>query len=468
MTTFEKTWQFGINYRLDSTSTTTTNRHAIWWFKAFLMGQLPQRNFSASLSGDAVAHVEVSTTTQDVLTQGLWTCYYSSNGTTAGTAGDGYDYWANGTIGIIGGTTLNMGGRAGLTSNGAVASFTTGATIVGAVRLTGVTNMAATDVGNFMTITGAATAANNSATNTPFKIVQYNSATSVDIYNPLGATTDANNGAISWVERNPYIPTTNSWTSMVCGTGVHPWFVLKSPLALGPYYIILDYNTASAVALNIWMSKTAPTGGTTSARPTATDEVQILSSVTLSQFMTNVAASVVHGMLSTDGYFTLSIARGNGTGYCETAWFWQILADTKSADLYKAVSYYNWQNSGDAWLLSGLTTNARWAGRYFNGSNTLASLQAIYYEYGGTQFILNDMTSCDLTDSQVDDLPIYLFNNSAGQYTIKGRLVDIRQCPAALPSGFTEPSPSSPTSIALGTFSNTGGVWLPCNLTYIL
>lgn len=462
MTTFEKIWQYGINYKTDSTNTTTMQKNGVWWFKAFLKGDLPRRNLSKTLSGDGVAHVEVATTTQDLLTQGLWTCYYSCDGSTAGTPGDGIDRWGDGT-GAPGTTTLNMGGNAGTTNSGSAASFTTGATIAGAVRMTGVANMTTNDVGNFMTITGAATSANNSPTNTPFKIVQFNSSTSVDIYNPLGATTDANNGSIAWTERNPYTPTANTWTSIVTSGGAHSWFVLKSPIAIGPYYIILDYNTGSASQLNIWMSKAAPTGGTTSARPTATDEMQILNSSIVSQFTQNTTTgNYMHGILSTDGYFNCFISRGNGAGYVESAWIWQILGDTKAPDNYKAYSFYNWGNGGEAITIGSLQTTNRQVARNFNGSAIMSGTMAVFYS-NGNNYALLDLGLIDFNDGQYDDLPIYIFNNASGQYTLKGRLVDIRQCPGALPSGFTEPSPSNPVSTCIGST-----VWVPCNLPFIL
>jgi len=54
-------------------------------------------------------------------------------------------------------------------------------------------------IGRFITISGATNAGNNGT----FFITDVNSATSVNISNTL-ATTDPNNGSISWIERNPY------------------------------------------------------------------------------------------------------------------------------------------------------------------------------------------------------------------------------------------------------------------------
>jgi len=86
-------------------------------------------------------------------------------------------------------------GRAIAGQSGVVASITVGATVV----VSGLTGMSAESVGRFLEISGASTAANNGS----FLITEFISATSVEIANP-SAVTDANNGSISWTERNAY------------------------------------------------------------------------------------------------------------------------------------------------------------------------------------------------------------------------------------------------------------------------
>lgn len=66
--------------------------------------------------------------------------------------------------------------------------------------ITGLTGMTANSVGNFLTLSGAATSGNNGT----FLIVAFNSATSVNISNASAAAPDANDGAISWTERRAY------------------------------------------------------------------------------------------------------------------------------------------------------------------------------------------------------------------------------------------------------------------------
>jgi hypothetical protein len=78
------------------------------------------------------------------------------------------------------------------------ASITT--VLGGIVTITGLLNMTQNSVGHFLTISGAATVANNGT----FLITAFISATSVSYANASGVAPDANNGAIFWVERLPY------------------------------------------------------------------------------------------------------------------------------------------------------------------------------------------------------------------------------------------------------------------------
>lgn len=81
---------------------------------------------------------------------------------------------------------------------GSAANITT--VSAGIATITGLTGMTLQSIGRMLTLSGAASASNNGT----FLIVAFNSATSVDISNASAVAADANNGAISWTERNPY------------------------------------------------------------------------------------------------------------------------------------------------------------------------------------------------------------------------------------------------------------------------
>lgn len=81
---------------------------------------------------------------------------------------------------------------------GSVANITT--VTAGIATITGLTGMTAQSVGSMLTLSGATSVSNNGT----FLIVAFNSTASVDISNASAVAADANNGAISWTERNPY------------------------------------------------------------------------------------------------------------------------------------------------------------------------------------------------------------------------------------------------------------------------
>lgn len=381
--------------------------------------------------------------------------------------------------GGIGTTTMQLGGSVGTTNSGASASFTTGATIAGAVRLTGVANMTANDVGNFIVIMGATTPGNNSPVSTvnptPFKIVNYVSATSVDIYNPFASTTDTNNGNIAWQERNAYnLPgsTAGNYSTIVNATtgSNHTWWLMMSPTALGPYFMTFDYNVGTNSFGSFSVHKTISTVSNSPSSTTAPTFVDTTTFTGYQWVTTGQTGQAMHGSLSTDGYFNMFAGRANGVGYMEWVQSFQLVANAKSADQYPFVLLNRFQ-SGNTFGNTIYNTSGVFVTRNFNGTASMV-LNPLYISANGTATGIltvnagfnasqGDMPYADYSDSQFDDLPVYLFCQTSGSLTIKGRLTDVRGAPW-LSEGFTEPNPSSPQSVFLG------GFWWPCNLPPLL
>lgn len=89
-------------------------------------------------------------------------------------------------------------GRAITGQTGASASVS--AVLSGKATITGLTGMSSLSVGRILVLSGASTGANNGA----FRITDFFSSSTVNISNTAAIAPDANNGAISWVEREPY------------------------------------------------------------------------------------------------------------------------------------------------------------------------------------------------------------------------------------------------------------------------
>lgn len=471
--------------------------------------------------------------------------------TTGNAVFDGQDRWGTQGDGYLwrGGVSTNSPP----TNTGSTASFTSGATIAGAVRMTGLANMTANDVGNFMTITNA-DAYNLSPTNTPFKIVNFVSSSSVDIYNPFGQPSDSHNGSVAWTERNAYIPpsvrttiasgsnntalptgtinvasTTNfagsgtiivitnagaqivSYTSTAGGTQFtgctggngtmltgfavyqvsyqnqgstttminatsgtnHSWMLLMSPLAIGPYYYTLDWNSATVQNGSFSFAKNIPSGGSATTAPTASDTTTF--SNTQWSNTSNVTTVATHAILSTDGYFNIFFTRNNGGGFIEGAMIFQVLANTKSVDQYPFIYFHRFNNNSESlngFYSGNATTCANWMSRSFNGvlsrvGSAATGLVPVFITYDSNNTILGINNSVgnisygDYSDSLYDDAPIYIVDNQLGVQTLKGRLVDIKQAPLIV-TGFVEPNPSAPASM------HVCSLWFPFNLTPIL
>ena len=87
-----------------------------------------------------------------------------------------------------------MVGVTGIPLTGSTASFNSIGAQPNSITITGLTNIVAGVVGQLMTFSGAHSSANNGS----FRVVAYNSPTSIDIYSPSGVYPDINNGVISW------------------------------------------------------------------------------------------------------------------------------------------------------------------------------------------------------------------------------------------------------------------------------
>jgi hypothetical protein len=134
-------------------------------------------------------------------------------------------------------------------------------------------------------------------------------------------------------------------TKIVGASGAHSWFVFKSPTGIatgGPYYCIIDLNNATISTFVLVFSNAAPTGGTTSARPTATDEW------TYNTTLPDVTASATHRIsrvTDANGNFFMYGARA-GTGIVNHLMAGQPLTDLPTGTWTRPwVSW--WDNTND-------------------------------------------------------------------------------------------------------------------------
>lgn len=98
--------------------------------------------------------------------------------------------------------------------------------------------------------------------------------------------------------------TTDADITKAASASPHSWIVLRQTGIATNYEVCLDMNTASPAGMSIVVSPSAGfTGGTTSARPTATDEISLITTSTWTT-TTTFQSFIIHAMQSTDGQCT--------------------------------------------------------------------------------------------------------------------------------------------------------------------
>lgn len=331
------TWYTSVDYAIPDSSSVALQRQSILWtLKALLMGQI-----AGGTLGPAGALPAGS----------RWTCYYSCDGTTAGTANDGVDRWTS--------------------------SF--------------------------------------DATKIP---------------NSTGST-------------------------------ARGWFVLKSPAALGPLYLILENHSNGSPAYQgtIAVSKAAPTGGTTTGRPTATDEVAYVDSP-----ITDTAAwggGRCHLTMETNGSF----------------WYFASKNSQNAISNCIAVSRLkNLRNGSDTWPFclivdpsTGPTTSClrETQNTFYRGSTngnirtraynptgpTLTACVAtiLSFDVGSSTSYLQDQAGTFFGDLLYESNPCLVAMTTAGVKGLKGELYDCTALPLTIATGARYPPTGDIERIMVGS-----------------
>lgn len=335
MTTFELTWQQDNNrVPADQTTTLLQSKSFGWYVKAFLKGD-------SSLTGSGT----ISGT-------GLWTCDYSCDSVTAGSAGDGVDRWGG---------------------------------------------------------TGAFDAT---------KIVR------------------------------------------ASGASAHSWMVLKSPAGLGPFYMLIRFNSANDYQWEFTFSKTAFTGGSTTVSPTATNSWQYASQQVVQPSL--VAGTHFFGLLSTTGVFHIKAGRDGG-GFLQTALSFFSLTNAKTGDAHNGMTYVDYLGTGvGVWDRSRFAPNLSTVkGRNKDATAAVllsAVFPACFDASANLVSVMADVGNADATDGLFNDYPLGMYSITPGHKSIRGRVADIFCAPDSAPAGNVEPTTGPPYQSAI-----FGDFWHPYN-----
>lgn len=236
-------------------------------------------------------------------------------------------------------------------------------------------------------------------------------------------------------------------TKIIRGTGgaARSWIVLRSPNALldGPWYLVIAFNGTADDRATFTLSRTAPTGGTTTAHPTSSVETA------------NADRPFTHNDTSTRRFSISMEANGSFwfvsavTGGYRMGFAVSEIVNARSVDVARCCLITAYRSAGGPFMVNAATQNESNMGAWLsfgnnpsgsyaiscrNGLNTLSAL-AMVPNYGGigannniflewTLVIYGGTGNANPTDSADDFLPAVLYIPLTSHRQVKGAIKD--------------------------------------------
>lgn len=232
------------------------------------------------------------------------------------------------------------------------------------------------------------------------------------------------------------------------------WRVLKSPVGLGPFYVLFDYNTSNDYQINVTVSKSPFSGGTptTTGLPTAANSWTYSAQQIVPQ---TIASQKIFARLSTTGQWHIQFGTVSTLKYTFGLSFF-ALAETKTGDDHNGWTYCEY-SSGGVWLVNaiGSSTPTLIKGRSKDGT-VAVSAKLPRLRDSSVLDALDEVGNVDAVDSAMNEEPAYLFVYTAAHKSKRGRLQDILHAPTTASSATVDPLTGPPyDSHVVGT------VWMP-------
>lgn len=250
------------------------------------------------------------------------------------------------------------------------------------------------------------------------------------------------------------------WVRAAAGVA-HTWIVLKSPTTMQdqPWYVCIDWGTASDQTFIVSISHNAFTGGSTTAKPTATSE-NIYASVTCTENVTTAHKS--HFVVDADGSFHF-FASKNGSNIVNSWVAFHNLTDTRSSgDAARCALFQAFLSTGTgAPDLSGTDLVAR--GVATDGTTSTGTAYTVFKPFFSSTSFTGVATTVNSIDSKVDALPIgYLYDSTASKKGVRGRIPDLWYIGAQVAVGSNDPNAGSVARTRIGT------ILIPCSVALSL
>jgi hypothetical protein len=238
-------------------------------------------------------------------------------------------------------------------------------------------------------------------------------------------------------------------TKLTWSTGAHSWIVLKSPTALGtggPYYFTLDLNNASTANVTLRLSRgTRPTGGTTSAAPTATGDVSFAAPAFWDNTAPTATGGRLHRCMDANGNFWVLFGK-SGAGQMQTAFYVQQLANLRaSGDVYDVVCGVDFNASSclkeGTGFCAGSSNSVMRGWNYAGTSMTMTCPTLALNTSAATALAAGNLTAAHPSDGVWDTMQAFAWitgNTSNNQR--KGDVPDVYFTSSAIAQGSRYPS----------------------------
>lgn len=227
------------------------------------------------------------------------------------------------------------------------------------------------------------------------------------------------------------------YTKVTASASNHSWIVLEW---VGGMQVCFDFSVANAYQMTITMSPAAGfTGGSISARPTATDQVTILSAANWT--INGSVSLMLHILHSADGKSTrLFMSRKGGVA---NVWIFGDVADAASSWTTPKIGYVDSASTYDVTAYSRLfSTTARIVARGPSGSMSLfvsqPSIRITSSSLTNGSMIADAVTHQAVSHYLTGGWPIGqmgLWSTTSGMKGKMGRLSDVWLSSPALPGG---------------------------------
>lgn len=229
------------------------------------------------------------------------------------------------------------------------------------------------------------------------------------------------------------------------GAVAHSWIVLANS-GLG-CYLLIDWNTSLDQTCNFTIAKSAFTGGSTTAAPTATGSITFSSQQFINGTLT---AAHMFGLLATDGDLNVKFGQ-DGTGQFTFGLAILALTETRSGEahnIWPIVEY----NTGGIWQRSSLNVSSSTLVKGRNYDNTVAVVASLVAPYvASSTAAQSDIATTDATDGKYGDFPIWLQVTTTSHKSRRGRIRDILWAPESTAVGAVEPTSGPPyASVVVG------------------